>query len=340
MACYSLSKQWIELRHHVEGLWREVAYGGLNSAAAGTLSNVAIAMIKQSETAIFIEFPGHESYETVMNTLTRGNPDRIQGNFTMQKLRMGPDGVVEEEAELELDVREQFMIHIYQDLIDFVVDFQKTRSGKPTKPLLAEISNWDPKFNLQRATKTQRIRWRRAYTINWLYDLVNLFSAIFVQRNAKGQHWVYENVDWSTSGPWNKHRRLFGLCEFAGEVTTLAMQKPKTDVRNKISPHLVFQLACIVDSLAACSGWSCDAYQGHVLYPPAKGFRSGRDIDLFMDRDNKNKNDHFGICISIEFLKGLLERDAELHGDPTRHTDTSVVLSSLLFDFVNVSKFL
>ncbi|RFU23990.1 hypothetical protein B7463_g12347, partial [Scytalidium lignicola] len=42
----------------------------------------------------------------------------------------------------------------------------------------------------------------------------------------KGQHWVLENIDWSVKGPWNKDRRLFGLNEFAGEITTLAMQKP------------------------------------------------------------------------------------------------------------------
>jgi len=47
----------------------------------------------------------------------------------------------------------------------------------------------------------------------------------------KGEHHIYETVDWSPSGPWHKHRRLFGLNEFAGAITGLAMQKQNTDVR-------------------------------------------------------------------------------------------------------------
>jgi hypothetical protein len=40
------------------------------------------------------------------------------------------------------------------------MDFQETRSGKPTKRMLSEIRDWDPNFDLQRATKEQRIKWR------------------------------------------------------------------------------------------------------------------------------------------------------------------------------------
>lgn len=70
-----------------------------------------------------------------------------------------------------------------------------------------------------------------------------------MQRNTmKGEMHVYEDVDWSKTGPWHHHRRLFGLNEFAGIITTLAMQKPGTDIRDKILPHHVFQLQCIVDS--------------------------------------------------------------------------------------------
>lgn len=80
------------------------------------------------------------------------------------------------------------MAHAYEDLLDFVVDFQHTRSGKPTKSMMAQIRDWDPKFNVRTATKEQRIKWRRSYTINWLYDLVNLFSSIVVQRiTLKGE---------------------------------------------------------------------------------------------------------------------------------------------------------
>jgi hypothetical protein len=119
----------------------------------------------------------------------------------------------------------------------------------------AQLDNWDPMFDLSRATNDERLRWRRSYTINWLYDLVNVFSSIVVQRNTmKGEKHVYENVDWSTTGPWHVHRRLFGLNEFAGDITYLAMQKQHVDVRQKILPHHVFQLQCIVDSLTASRG--------------------------------------------------------------------------------------
>lgn len=82
---------------------------------------------------------------------------------------MTPDSITAEVVhETAIDIKERFSIHAYQDLLDFVTDFQKTRSGKPTKRMLAEIRDWDPQFNVQRASKEERIRWRRSYTINWL----------------------------------------------------------------------------------------------------------------------------------------------------------------------------
>jgi hypothetical protein len=215
MAVYSLLRQWGQLRHYLQGLWREVSYGGLNSAIAGELSNIAIAMVKQTESSIWVDFPGHDSYETVMNTITRGNVEKAQSNFHIMLHRIGSDETTAEKVhEVDVDIQEQFSIHMYQALLDFITDFRQTRSGKPTKRMLSEIKNWDPSFDLQRASKEQRIQWRRAYTINWLYDLVNVFSSIVVQRiTMKGQKIILESVDWSTNGPWNEHRRLYGLNE-------------------------------------------------------------------------------------------------------------------------------
>lgn len=48
MAVLSSSQQWIILRRFLQRLWSEVSYNGLNSAVAGTLSNVATAIIKQN----------------------------------------------------------------------------------------------------------------------------------------------------------------------------------------------------------------------------------------------------------------------------------------------------
>ena len=335
MAVYSLVKEWIELRHYVQGLWREASYGGLNSGVAGALSNMAVAMIKQTESAIFVNFPRHESYETVMKTITRGDLEKAQGSFHMALHRMGPGAEVAEKVqEVDIDVKEQFLIHAYWDLLDFILDFQKTRTGKPTKRMLSEIRDWDPNFDLQRATKEQRIKWRRAYTINWLYDLVNVFSSIVVQRNTlKGQNWVLETVDWSVNGPWNQHRRLFGLNELAGDITSLAMQKEGTDVRQKILPHHVFQIQCIVDSLAVSRGWSVNSLKGHILNPPARGFRPRRDVDLFMDRQNERVG--HGYCNAVDVLTQLFGKDAMMHGDPNRHQQQSELLKEFMDDIVN-----
>ncbi|KAL6876635.1 hypothetical protein J3F83DRAFT_726527 [Trichoderma novae-zelandiae] len=333
LAVYALFQEICDLRQYMSGVWHEVAYEGLNSAVAATLGDLATAMVKRAESAIMVDFPGHESYETVMRTITRGNIEKAQGNFTMALYRTGgADGRMEKVEEADVDVKEQFLIYAYWDLVDFVTDFQATRSGKPTKRMLEEIDKWNPTLDLQRATKEQRHRWRRSYTINWLYDLVNVYSSIVVQRNTmKGEHHVYEKVDWAADGKWSKHVRLFGINEFAGIVTSLAMQKPGTDVKKRISPSLVFQLQCIVDSLMVSRGWSLSTFNGHVLEPPMRGFRPRRDVDLFLDRDTKSFGK--GALQGADVLKQLLGRDSMLHGDPSRHQGQIAVLDCLFADF-------
>ena len=333
MAVYALFKDWMSLRNHVQGLWRDVANGGLNGAVAGAVSNMAITMIKRTETTIFVDFPGHDSYETIMQTITRGDPEKSQSNFGLGLHRIDmKSNTTELVHETRLDVMEQFSIYAYRDLLDFIIDFQQNRSGKPTKRTLTEIRDWDPYLDLQRATKEQRIKWRRSYTINWLYDLVNVFSSIVVQRNTmRGEHHVYEKVDWSTHGPWNDHRRLFGLNEFAGVITSLAMQKPGVNVRQRIFPHHVFQLQCILDSLTVSRGWSLSSLRGHVLKPPATGFLPRRDVDLFLDRTNQKTGS--GFLGGADILMQLFEKDAMIHGDPNRHRDRSELLKGFFEDF-------
>lgn len=121
-----------------------------------------------------------------MKTITRGDPEKTQGMFIMG-LRLVDSSNHHHQHQVSqaaLDVKEFFFIHTYDALVDFLEDFQKTRSGKPTRRMLAEIKDWNPTFDLQRATKDERLKRRRAYTINWLYDLVNLLSSIVVQRNT------------------------------------------------------------------------------------------------------------------------------------------------------------
>jgi hypothetical protein len=134
IAVYSLVEQWVKLRHDLQEIWQEASYEGLNGAVAGALSNVAVAMVKQTQSAIFVDFPGHDSYETVMKTITRGDPEKAQGNFHLTLHRIGPSNdKAEKVQETDIDVKEQFMIHTYWNLLDFITDFQHTYSGKPTK---------------------------------------------------------------------------------------------------------------------------------------------------------------------------------------------------------------
>ncbi|KAI1134875.1 hypothetical protein F5Y05DRAFT_194026 [Hypoxylon sp. FL0543] len=333
MAVQALWKEWCEVRAFLQNVWHEVAYDDLNTAVAGQVSNLAIAMIKRSESGIFAEFPDQDSYEAVMLAAIGHNLDKVQRNFTLNLFAIGLDPTKYEGQDIV--VKEQLLVYAYQDFVDFVEDFQKTRSGRPTPSMMAEIRGWDPNLNLQRASKEQRLRWRRSYTINWLYDLVNLFSHVVVQCNTmKGEKHAYEKVDWSVHGEWNGHRRLFGLNEFAGVVTSLAMQMPGTNFKHKILPHHVFQLQCIVDSMTISRGWSMSGLRGHILEPPARDFRPRRDVDEFLDA-RREEGEGKGFLLGVFQLKKAFGRDSELHGDPDRHKVDSELLGSLQDDFAH-----
>lgn len=166
LAIYSTVTEWADLRAYTQGLWREVAYEDLNSAIAGAVNNLAISMVKKTNAAIFVDFPGHDTYETIIKTITRGNMDKAQGKFKLAMYELAPDGAERSGKETAVDIKEQFMIHAYQDLRDFILDFQSNRSGKPTKAMQAKLVKWDPNFNLQKATNEERVDWRRAIPSN------------------------------------------------------------------------------------------------------------------------------------------------------------------------------
>jgi hypothetical protein len=138
-----------------------------------------------------------------------------------------------------------------------------------------------------------------------------------VQRNTlKGENHDLSKVDWTVSGPWNHHRRLFGLNEFAGPITTLAYQNlqsgsnktPTVDVRKKIPPSLVFELQCIVDATCVSRGFCVSPLRGHVVAaPPQDGpFCATRAADLFLDR--KYERHGHGILQGSSLLEQLLAK--------------------------------
>jgi hypothetical protein len=204
LAVCALALEWMDLRSFTQDLWSEVAYKGLNGAVAASLTGIAVAMVKQTCIAVFAEFPDHESYCTIMRAIMRGDPETSQARFALKVWGVPADGGPPVKViDRKLGVKERLWVHAYHDLLTFISDFRKNRTGKPTKAMQAQLNNWNPTFDLQSATDEERISWRRAYTINWLYDLVNVFSSVVVRRNkVKGEHHVYEDVDWSKTGPW------------------------------------------------------------------------------------------------------------------------------------------
>ncbi|CAD0082371.1 unnamed protein product [Aureobasidium vineae] len=248
MALESVFVEWWKLRQHIQLIWLNVAYEGANIAVAGALSEMAIAMVKKTALAVFLEFPA--GFDT-WRAMTR----EVQG------------GDHEHESSFDLGYREASALHTYQDLLDFLIDYQKNRTGRPTKRMQAKLSGWDPCFNLQEASMQERIAWRRSYTINWLYDLVNVFSHIVLQENnISDECRAYETIEWSVKTPYHRPRKLYGMECFAELITTLAMQKPGSDVQSKILSHHVFQLQCMVDSFTTSHGWAPGLRKDHGNY--------------------------------------------------------------------------
>ncbi|RMY19745.1 hypothetical protein D0866_12721 [Hortaea werneckii] len=324
MAVYAVVQEWMELRSYTQDLWHEVAYEGLNGAVAASLTNTAVAMVNQTCIAVFAEFPGHESPSP------GGDIERAQQQFSLDLYRMMDRGRPEKVRHTCLDAKESFWVHTYNDLLAFIAEFQKNR-GKPTKAMQAQLNQWNLTLDLQRATNDERIQWRRLYTINGLTTLP--------MNTMKGERHVLENVDWSSSGPWHHHRRLFGLNEFAGDITSLAMQKQTTDIKGKILPHHVFQLQCIVDSFMVSRGWTVKPFWGHVVAAPPRHFRTRRDVDFFLGREVKrfpSDGSHGpGVLQSIDILEQWLEKDAQEQRGSNKHSIAAPLLEEIKLDFVD-----
>ncbi|KAI1085592.1 hypothetical protein F5B20DRAFT_575101 [Whalleya microplaca] len=342
MAAWAIWKELFDHRDCLQENWRKVAYDFLNSSIAGELSNVAIAAVKKAELAIFADFldkDSHNSYENIIQALTRGNVERKGGTLSLARSPPKSDSTKHDEArEIDINVKEQIMFYAYQDLVDFVVDFQKNHNGKPTKSMLKTIRDWDPNFDLVQASEEQRIRWRRSFTIKWLYDLVNVFSSVTEKSMSKGKGPKYEAADWSKAmKPWSHHQRLLGITEFAGFVTSLAKQNPGTEFRQKISPHRVFQLQCSVDSMTVSRGWSL-GIKGHILCPPSK-FRPTRDIDLFLDRENEQLAT--GFLLGVDALRTILDfEDGDQPKRLKQHYKKLTLLADGFDDWLGDTKFI
>jgi hypothetical protein len=313
MAVMSIAELWIQLRHEMMGNWYGVAYNGMNTAVASSSCKVAIGMIKEAQSDIFFEFPERDSFDTITRKLLNGDPNKAKRRLSL--------------SSCNIDAKEFFLIYTYHDLLDFITDYQKARSGKPTKAMLKSLGDWDPYLSLSECESDRLLEWRRSFTINWLYDLVNFFISGVQRRTMRGEIIPLDSVDWCRAGVSNEHRRLFGLNEFANEITQLAVQKPGTDIRSKILPHHVFQLQCIVDSFTVSRDWMISIQNGQIMEKAAKDFQPRRDVDLFMDREDHRKGK--GFYRSVQLLSLSFDRDGKANNDP----NLNKILKASLLDF-------
>lgn len=292
IAVHGLIQECVDVRRYIQDVWHDVAYDELNSAVAGALTNTAVAAIQRRELKLLEEFGGTASFEAVNEVVTGGDIGKIQGQFGM------PYTADDERQWAEIDVTEQFMFHTYRDLVEFVTDCRLNRNGKPTKRMQKELGRWDPNLDLLKVSAEERMQWRRQYTLNWLYELLRVYTYPVARLIAEGKNYKYEEVDWSPDGPWGRHRRLFGLNDFAAFVTTLATQKPGAPITDRIRHHHVLQLQLLVDAFAVTRGWAIHVIRGHVLETPTAGFECLRDIDVFLDRDDERRSQ--GLLPAIE----------------------------------------
>ncbi|KXH60909.1 hypothetical protein CSAL01_07208 [Colletotrichum salicis] len=144
--------------------------------------------------------------------------------------------------------------------------------------------------------------------MNWLFDLVNVFSLPIIQYlEDKDKLTSLEDINWNTThGQQIDTRGLFGLEDFASFVTTLAMQKPSTNTIDKILPHHVFQLQCIVDATTIWRGWSFDEQSGHRIKGPAATFVPTWHVKTFLGRGGANQRPGF-LPVTCELREHALE---------------------------------
>ncbi|GAB0135702.1 hypothetical protein EsDP_00004029 [Epichloe bromicola] len=269
----SILEQCIDLRLQSQKRWWSVAYSDFHPLTALSTSAQSIAMIQRAHKTISLDFPGSHSYKSLINTYTRGGMENLQPTTTIRVYRDRDSDEccvsMQETAVSREPMRELLMEHAYNNLVEFLEDYGMTPSGAPTKSMQAEISQWDPEYDLEAATDDQRLEWRRLYTINWLYGLAGYYLSTKQEVDEEGTR-ASLKTGRKISTPWADSYTFFGLGDFARSIISLARKTSRSQVQDCIPPHLVFQVQCIVDSFTASRGWEVEV-SGHILKaPPVK----------------------------------------------------------------------
>ncbi|KXH60908.1 hypothetical protein CSAL01_07207 [Colletotrichum salicis] len=128
MGVSAFKSEWCDMRTYLQDIWEDVAYHDLNSAVAGAVSKVAIAKVRKTELTIFIDFPGKDCYQNIIQAFDRSQSQQDSGSV--------PRGDIHDDIDtLHNDnIREQLLLNTYQDLLDFIKDFQRTEQESQPKP--------------------------------------------------------------------------------------------------------------------------------------------------------------------------------------------------------------
>jgi hypothetical protein len=298
---------------YIQGLWLRVANNQLNVAVAGAMSNMAIAILKQLQFEIAADFPGYASFDSIMRVICRGDVDTVKGRFHASLHRIGEnEEVITEVPKIDIDAKECFLLNAYRDLEAFITDYRKNRNGKPTKGMLQRLK-WDPLLKLSNTSAEERHRWRSAYAINWLYDLVNTYAAAAIQKEFDKA--TLESLDWSPSGKWQR-RTMWGPIDFAGELATMCMKVKSGQPSALIMPHHVFTLQVALDSMTVTRGWSFHPLLGDRLdLSPVQWEKHPALADISTVKFHEERSFYMG---AQRYLQ-MLQRDIIQHQDPNRH---------------------
>ncbi|KAG5919848.1 hypothetical protein E4U53_003958 [Claviceps sorghi] len=328
LAVSSFLEQSIDLRTMCQMVWYNVAYTDLQPVEAVATSEQSIALIRKSHTTISREFPGSHSYMSLINAYTTGGIHNLQPNTTIRVTRQSKGSaccVSMKEIRVSREhMRELLMEHAYNDLVEFLRDFRKTSSGGPTKSMRAEISGWDPKYDLEAATADERLRWRSVYTINWLYGLVAYYSLTKERIDSVRTKMTCRNyLNRKAATSWAEDYSFFGLGEFARSIISLARKPAGAQIESMISPCLVFQLQSVVDTFTVSRGWTVEVHRHILEAPPAEDNpRCDQGAMGFFTRltcANECEN-HQGLARSMEWLQELHASAQTRHGSFCKDT--------------------
>ena len=200
-------------------IWRQVGLGQLHCAVAGALSNMAVGMMRSLQYDLAMDYPECTYFREIINQLVRNGNYEVVGSTapsTTTEKNKGPSKQVALFPQGNMGaIEESLLLTAHNDLMIFINDYRKNRSGKPSSNFAKR--KWNPNFRDTQFTLTtemtpQNIRkWKADYTFSWLYDLVNTYTmGRLIKdrsqiRNPEKLDWKFEDsgkCEWTNRPLW------------------------------------------------------------------------------------------------------------------------------------------